>query len=132
MVFPAVKLKFSRSDYFGSFVDEYFQEICFEIDADPTQYVDGWDGYFSSANLSAVPVDIVVTHTDILNSQEPQQERISIYMNESNYCFIPIFPQKYFRQICNWDLLGHTNINLSVPDGTDVITRISVYNNGKH
>ena len=113
-------------------MDEYFQEICFEIDADPTQYVDGWDGYFSSANLSAIPVNILITHTDIQNSQEPRRERFSINMNESNYCFSPNFPQNYFRQISDWDLLGHTNISLSVPEGTDVTTRISVYNNGKH
>ena len=113
-------------------MDEYFQEICFEIDADPTQYVDGWHGFFSSANLSAVPVTILITHTDILNSKIPLQETFSIYMNESNYCFSPIFLKNYFRQICNRDLLGYTNISLSVPDGTDVTTRISVYNNGKH
>ena len=132
MLFPAVKLKFTRSDYFGSVVDKYYQEVCFEIDADPTQYVDWWDRYFSSTNLSAVPVNILITHTDVLNSNMPRQETLSIYMNESNYCFSPNFPQNYFRQICNLDLLGHTDISLSVPDGTDVTTRISVYNNGKH
>ena len=132
MLFPAVKLKFTRSDYFGSIEDKYYQEVCFEIDTVPTQNVDWWDRYFSSTNLSAVPVDIRITHTDVLNSKMPQQETLSINMNESNYCFSPNFPERYFRQICNWDLLGHTNINLSVPDGTDVITRISVYNNGKH
>ena len=113
-------------------MDEYFQEICFEIDADPTQYMDGWDGFFSSTNFSAIPVNILITHTDILNYKEPRQERFSINMNESNYCFHPIFPKNYFRQVGNGDLLGYTNISLSVPDGTDVTTRISVYNNGKH
>ena len=112
-------------------MDEYFQEICFEIDADPTQYMDGWDGFFSSTNLSAVPVNIFVTHTP-QNSRESRREEFSINMNESNYCFTPNFPPDTFHQICNFDLLGHTDISLSVPDGTDVTTRISVYNNGKH
>ena len=131
MLFPAVKLKFTRSDYFGSRVDEYFQEICFEIDVDLTQYMDGWDGFVSSTNLSAIPVNILVTHTP-RNSQESPREEYSINMNESNYCFSLNFPENMFRQICNFDLLGHTDISLSVPDGTDVTTRISVYNNGKH